>query len=130
MGPCAGRMATAMLFLLALALGLRAGVVAPQIGGIHVDDESCSGLVKDGVVHHNDSSCIKYIRDLQQQQHDNAAVATALGLPHKLRVVVDAGTAWVCYGDPGPDPTCTNITYDGVTRSVADHVIHFSDEAV
>ena len=116
--------------LLWLALGLRAGV-APEIGGIHVDDESCSGLVHDNVTAQR-ISCAKFIHGLQNLTEIAAAVKSAVGLPRKLRVSVDAGTGWVC-----PQASCTppycgciNITYEGVSRSVADHVIHFSDEAV
>ena len=123
----------AMLRLLLLALGLRAGV-APEIAGIHVDDESCSGLVHDNITAQR-ISCAKFIHGLQNLTE----TAAAASLPRQLRVSVDAGTGWVCpqpqssalCPHPGaPYCGCINITYQGVSRSVADHVIHFSDEVV
>jgi hypothetical protein len=116
------------LQLLLLALGLRGGAAA-SIDGIHVDDESCSGLTHDNVTAQR-ISCAKFLRSLQNLSETAAAVSASL--PHRLRLSVDAGTGWVC-----PQASCTppycgciNITYQGVSRSVADHVIHFADETV
>jgi hypothetical protein len=122
---------------LLLALGLRAATAgAHEIDGIHVDDESCSGLVHDNVTAQR-ISCAKFIHGLQNLTE--AAAAASAGLPRRLRVSVDAGTGWVCpqpqssalCPHPGaPYCGCINITYQGVSRSVADHVVHFSDEVV
>jgi hypothetical protein len=117
------------LLLLSLALELCDEVTAGNVDAIHVDDESCSGLVHDNVTAQR-ISCAKFLHNLQNLSETAAAVSASL--PRRLRVSVDAGTGWVC-----PQASCTppycgciNITYQGVSRSVADHVIHFADEAV
>jgi len=49
------------------------------------------------------------------------------GLPVPLKLHVDAGTAWSC---PTGSEGCFNVTYGGVTKSVADHVVDLSDEVL
>ena len=44
-----------------------------------------------------------------------------------LTLTVDAGTAWSC---PDGRSGCFNITFDGATKSVAQHVIDLSDGVV
>jgi hypothetical protein len=119
------------LRLLVLALGLRAGA-APEIDAIHVDDESCSGLVHDNVTAQR-ISCAKFIAGLQNLTESAAAASARAGLPRRRRGSGDAGPGGVCPQGPQCTPPycgCINITYQGVSRSVADHVIHFSDETV
>ena len=102
---------------------------AHQIDGIHVDNEGSSGLVHDNATGQQ-IYCQTFLHSLQNLS-ETAAIVSA-SLPNRLRLSVDAGTGWVC-----PQPSCTppycgciNITYQGVSRSVADHVIHLADETV
>ena len=119
-----------LLLLLSDGFGACAGWTAAfQIDGIHLDDEGCSGLVHDNATGQQ-IYCQKFLHGLQNLSETMASVSASL--PNRLRLSVDAGTGWVC-----PQPSCTppycgcvNITYQGVSRSVADHVIHFADEAV
>lgn len=116
--------------LLLLLLSDSFGVCsAALIDGIHLDDEGCSGLVHDNATGQQ-IYCQQFFQGLQNLSETMANVSASL--PNRLRLSVDAGTGWVC-----PQPSCTppycgciNITYQGVSRSVADHVIHFVDETV
>ena len=113
--------------LLLLGPSLLRACVAPEIDGIHVDTESCAGLVHDNVTAQR-ISCATFLGNLQNLSETNAG----LDLPRQLRVSVDAGTGWVCPQARCTPPYCgcINITYQGVSRSVADHVVHFADEVV
>jgi hypothetical protein len=89
-----------------------------------VDDESCSGLIQDNKTAQL-ISCNRFFSSLVNLS--SAVAEASKSLPATLRLAVDAGTGWVCQTGA---TNCFNITFNGATKSVAQHVVDLADEVV
>eukprot|EP00039_Didymoeca_costata_P023559 m.7509 g.7509 ORF g.7509 m.7509 type:complete len:307 (+) comp3725_c0_seq1:93-1013(+) len=98
-----------------------------RITGFHIDDETCSGLTIDGHTKpEQELLCAKFFASLSNITQLLKKVNPSLpGNP--LTLTVDAGTGWVC--TPGAT-NCFNLTYNGSTKSVAEHVVDLADFVV
>jgi hypothetical protein len=106
-------------------LALCASLAAGRIAGFHVDDESCSGLLMNNKTK-QEIVCAKYFHSLANLSATLRNYSSDLKGP-ALTVTVDTGTAWSC---PTGRSGCFNVTYNGTTQSVGDHVIDLADEIV
>ena len=105
----------------------------PPITAFHVDQETCSGLVHDNVTRQH-IMCAEFLGSLANLSAALARTSQNLSRASaetRLRMAVDAGTGWVC---PQPQPCtppycgCVNITFNGDSKSVAEHVVDLADE--
>lgn len=111
-----------LLFAAAILLPL-APQASARLAGYHVDVESCSGLIQD-----NATAQVAQCATFFGQLANMSAALKAAALPGPpLRLSVDVGTAWVC---PTGATNCVNMTYNGVNKSVAEHVVDIADEVV
>ena len=94
-----------------------------RITAFHVDDESCSGLIQDNRTAQI-ISCNRFFTSLVNL---SSALEASKSLPAPLRLSVDAGTGWVCQTGA---TNCFNLTFNGTTKSVAQHVVDLADEVV
>lgn len=115
-----GLLATA-LFLARPDFGRCGGVIA----GFHIDDESCSGLLANNRTE-QEIACQLFFNKLVNV---SAQVRNgSQGLPQgHLTLSVDTGTGWVC--EQG-QTNCFNLTFNGETKSVAEHVVDLADMTV
>jgi hypothetical protein len=100
-------------------------LVTGRITGFHVDDESCSGLIMNNKTDQK-IKCAVYFNSLANLSAALAHYSSDLKGP-SLTLTVDAGTAWSC---PGGQVGCFNLTFNGTTKSVAEHVVDLSDGVV
>ena len=107
------------------ALLALAQLAAARITGFHVDDESCSGLLMNNRTD-QELKCAAYFRSLANVSATLAQYSSGLKGP-PLTLTVDAGTAWSC---PAGQAGCFNLTFNGTTKSVAEHVVDLTDGVV
>ena len=107
-----------------------AAVPSGEVAGFHVDIETCSGNI--GKAHHGNTAaqqreaCVSFFGKLENISRAAAAISTTL--PRPLTLAVDTGTAWACGEEPASG--CINITYNGKSKPVSQHVIDLSNTAV
>jgi len=111
--------------LAAVILAMLACPAAGRITGFHVDDERCSGLLMNNRTQ-QEIVCGEYFDSLADLSATLRNFSSALKGP-PLTLTVDAGTAWSCAtGASG----CFNLTYNGTTKSVGEHVVDLADDVV
>ena len=126
-----GRPLMGRLPLLLLAAAWARGASA-RVSGYHVDDEACSGLNHDNITKQV-PICAKFFGSLANTSEQLRSLSAKLGRAQPLRLAVDAGVGWVCPQQQPCTPPycgCTNMSFNGSTKSVADHVVDIADEIV
>jgi hypothetical protein len=116
--------------LLLLLLLLCGTAVGPEVAGFHIDIETCSGNIGETHGGHTaaqqQAACVSFFGKLEGVRRAAASISRAL--PQPLTLAVDTGTGWAC----GQEPVvgCINITWNGASKPVSQHVVDLSDSAV
>ena len=98
-----------------------------EVAGFHVDIETCSGNYgKTHTVAQQRAACASFFGKLENISR--AAALISQTLPRPLILAVDTGTGWACGQEPASG--CINITWNGVSKPVSQHVVDLSDSAV
>ena len=101
-----------------------------EVAGFHVDIETCSGNY--GKTHgghtvaQQRAACASFFGKLENISR--AAASISKTLPHPLTLAVDTGTGWACGEEPASG--CINITWNGVSKPVSQHVVDLSNSTV
>jgi hypothetical protein len=102
------------------------------VSGIHVDDEFCSGRSVDNKTLQL-TACAKFLGSLANKSATLAAASAHLPHHQRLTLSVDVFPWWVCPESSTCRPPycgCLNITWNGYSKSVAEHVVDIADEVV
>lgn len=102
------------------------------VQGYHVDRERCSGRVVDNATLQI-SSCAQFLGSLTNVSATLASMNEGLPSKSRLQLAVDAFPWWICPEASSCRPpycACLNITFQGASKSVAEHVVDIADEIV